>query len=136
MYDERDKNVIDNANVTITDAEETKQEQKEASGMNSEEARNYYYDEYTVNLTFPLAGIKFQFGVTSNHGVIIYSNFIGEIIENYTQEELSKMEIEIPSYIYFVEEDSVNEYEKERVYLIEATSEDGDYEDAEDWKYV
>ena len=46
MYDERDKNVIDNANVTITDAEETKQEQKEASGMNSEEARNYYYDEY------------------------------------------------------------------------------------------
>ena len=46
MYDERDKNVIDNANVTITDAEETKQEQKEASGMNTEEARNYYYDEY------------------------------------------------------------------------------------------
>lgn len=38
MYDERDKNVIDNANVTITDAEETKQEQKEASGMNTEEA--------------------------------------------------------------------------------------------------
>lgn len=101
-----------------------------------ENYENYYYDEYTVDLSYPLAGIKFQFGVSENHGIIIYNNFIGEIIENYTQEELSETEIEIPSYIYFVEEDSVNEYERERNYLIQATSEDGDYEDDEDWKYV
>ncbi len=101
-----------------------------------ENYENYYYDEYTVDLSYPLAGIKFQFGVSENHGIKIYNNFIGEIVENYTQEELSEMEIEIPSYIYFVEEDSVNEYERERNYLIQATSEDGDYENDEDWKYV
>ena len=101
-----------------------------------ENYENYYYDEYTVDLSYPLAGIKFQFGVTENHGIIIYNNFIGKIIENYTQEELSKIEIEIPSYIYFVEDDSVNEYERERNFLIQATSEEGDYEDDEDWKYV
>ena len=96
----------------------------------------YYYNEYVVNLSYPLAGIKFQFGVTENHGIIIYNNFIGKIIENYTQEELSKIEIEIPSYVYFVEEDSVDEYERERNHLIQANSEDGDFEDDEDWKYV
>lgn len=96
----------------------------------------YYYNEYVVNLSYPLAGIKFQFGVTENHGIIIYNNFIGQIIENYTQEELSKIEIEIPSYVYFVEEDSVDEYERERNHLIQANSEDGDFEDDEDWKYV
>lgn len=101
-----------------------------------ENYEEYYYNEYVVNLSYPLEGIKFQFGVTENHGIIIYNNFIGEIIENYTQEELSKMEIEIPSYVYFVEEDSVDEYERERNYLIQANSEDGDFEDDEDWKYV
>lgn len=101
-----------------------------------ENYENYYYDEYVVDLSYPLAGIKFQFGVTENHGIIIYNNFIGEIVENYTQEELSEMEIEIPSYVYFVEKDSVDEYEKERNYLLQANSEDGDFEDDEDWKYV
>lgn len=101
-----------------------------------ENYEEYYYNEYVVNLSYPLAGIKFQFGVTENHGIIIYNNFIGQIIENYTQEELSKIEIEIPSYVYFVEEDSVDEYERERNHLIQANSEDGDFEDDEDWKYV
>ncbi len=101
-----------------------------------ENYEEYYYNEYVVNLSYPLAGIKFQFGVTENHGIIIYNNFIGKIIENYTQEELSKIEIEIPSYVYFVEGDSVDEYERERNYLIQANSEDGDFEDDEDWKYV
>lgn len=101
-----------------------------------ENYENYYYNEYVVDLSYPLAGIKFQFGVTENHGIIIYNNFIGEIVENYTQEELSEMEIEIPSYVYFVEKDSVDEYEKERNYLLQANSEDGDFEDDEDWKYV
>lgn len=101
-----------------------------------ENYENYYYNEYVVDLSYSLAGIKFQFGVTENHGIIIYNNFIGEIVENYTQEELSEMEIEIPSYVYFVEKDSVDEYEKERNYLLQANSEDGDFEDDEDWKYV
>lgn len=101
-----------------------------------ENYEEYYYNEYVVNLSYPIAGIKFQFGVMENHGIIIYNNFIGKIIENYTQEELSKIEIEIPSYVYFVEGDSVDEYERERNYLIQANSEDGDFEDDEDWKYV
>lgn len=101
-----------------------------------ENYEEYYYNECVVNLSYPIAGIKFQFGVTDNHGIIIYNNFIGKIIENYTQEELSKIEIEIPSYVYFVEKDSVDEYERERNHLIQANSEDGDFEDDEDWKYV
>lgn len=101
-----------------------------------ENYEEYYYNEYVVNLSYPIAGIKFQFGAMESHGIIIYNNFIGKIIENYTQEELSKIEIEIPSYVYFVEGDSVDEYERERNYLIQANSEDGDFEDDEDWKYV
>ena len=101
-----------------------------------ENYEEYYYDEYTVNLTYPLAGLKFQFGITENHGIIIYNNFTGKIFDNYTQEELSKAETEIPSYIYFVEEDSVNEYEYERYNFLRSTGEDGDFEDLEDWKYL
>lgn len=101
-----------------------------------ENYESYYYDEYTVNLSYPLAGIKFQFGITENHGIIIYNNYLGEILENYTQEELSQMEIEIPSYIYFVEEDLVDEYESERVYLKQTYGEDGDFEQDDWWKYI
>ena len=101
-----------------------------------ENYEEYYYDEYTVNLTYPLAGLKFQFGITENHGIIIYNNFTGKIFDNYTQEELSKAETEIPSYIYFVEGDSVNEYEYERYNFLRSTGEDGDFEDLEDWKYL
>ncbi len=101
-----------------------------------ENYQEYYYDEYTVNLTYPLAGLKFQFGITENHGIIIYNNFTGKIFDNYTQEELSKAETEIPSYIYFVEEDSVNEYEYERYNFLRSTGEDGDFEDLGEWKYL
>lgn len=103
-----------------------------------ENYEEYYYDEYTVNLTYPLAGIKFQFGVTENHGIIIYNNYEGKIFNNYTQEELQKLEneIEIPSYVYFVQDDSVNEYERDRYNHLKANGEDGDIEDDEDWKYI
>lgn len=101
-----------------------------------ENYEEYYYDEYTVNLTYPLEGIKIQFGITENHGIIIYNNYAGKIFNNYTQEELAKMEIEIPSYIYFVQEDSVNEYEKDRYNFIRSTGEEGDYEEDEEWKYI
>ena len=101
-----------------------------------ENYEEYYYDEYTVNLTYPLIGLKFQFGITENHGIIIYNNFTGKIFDNHTQEELSKAELEIPSYIYFVQEDSVNEYEYERYNHLRSTGEDGDEEDLESWKYL
>ena len=58
-------------------------------------------------------------------------------VKYYTQEELSKIEIEIPSYIYFVEKDSVDEYERERSYLLQIVyADDGDFEDDEAWKYL
>ena len=102
-----------------------------------ENYENYYYDEYTVDLSYPLQGMKFQFGVTENHGVIIYNNYQGKILDNYTQEDLKNLEIEIPSYVYFVAEDSVNEYERERVGFKKATDiENGDFENLEDWKYL
>jgi len=96
----------------------------------------YYYDEYTVDLSYPLQGIKFEFGLTDNNGIIIYSNFIGRILENYTLEELTDLEIEIPSYIYFVEEDSVNEYERERAYFVTTSVEGGDYQEVGEDKYL
>lgn len=101
-----------------------------------ENYEEYYYDEYTVDLTYPLQGIKFQFGISENHGIIIYSNYAGKIFDNYSQKELSELEVEIPSYIYFVQEDSVNEYERERNNLIKATGENGDFEEEEWWKYI
>lgn len=128
-----------NINSLIEKYEEDGSIKKLVSGATDlwENYEEYYYNEYVVNLTYPLVGIKFQFGVTENHGIIIYNNFIGEIIENYTQEELSKIEIEIPSYIYFVEEDSVDEYERERSYLLQIVyADDGDFEDDEAWKYL
>lgn len=100
-----------------------------------ENYETYAYDEYTVNLTYPLQGLKFQFGVTENNGIIIYNNYAGEILENYTQENLFNTEIEIPSYIYFVDEDSVNEYERERNMYIYIMTEGGEPGDFEDWKY-
>lgn len=100
-----------------------------------ENYEEYNYTENVVDLSYPLQGVKFQFGVEDNHGIIIYNNYAGKVLDKYTQEELSKMEIEIPSYIYFVETDSVNEYENARnetKYVLEY----GDTEDFEEWKYL
>ncbi len=103
-----------------------------------ENYEEYYYDEYTVNLTYPLIGIKFQFGVTEDNGIIIYNNYEGKIFNNYTQEELRKLEnqIEIPSYVYFVQEDSVNEYEKERYNFMRVTEDDEIDDSGDEWKYL
>ena len=37
----------------------------------------YTYDSDYVNLQYSLKGIKIQFNITKNHGVIIYNNYIG-----------------------------------------------------------
>ena len=120
----------------VKNYEEEKSIKKFVSNItdNWEDYETYAYDEYTVDLTYPLYGIKVQFGVTSDHGIIIYNNYAGKVLDNYTQENLVNLEIEIPSYIYFVEEDSVNEYERERYNLLTFNAEDTDYEDFEFWK--
>ncbi|MCL2859503.1 MAG: hypothetical protein FWF46_02800 [Oscillospiraceae bacterium] len=88
---------------------------------------NYYYNANTVDLWYTLKGIKVQFGVTSNQGILVYSNYIGKILQNYTQAELKDMQIQIPYYIFFTSKDSVNEYENTRVQSL-----NGDVEEPSD----
>lgn len=94
---------------------------------------NYQYDAYTIDLSYTLRGIKIQYGVTKNHGIIVYQNYTGKILDNKTLEELkNETEIQIPEFIYFTKEDSVYEKEKERVGQIRAIL-NGDIEEPEDY---
>lgn len=69
----------------------------------------YNYDENFVNLEYVLKGIKIQFNVTNQHGVIVYNNckYISEI-------KKLKDEIGIEE-IYFINEDAVYLRELERL---------------------
>jgi len=133
-----EENLVDKDIATLVkEYEEHKSIKKLISSATDiwENYEEYNYTENVVDLSYPLQGVKFQFGVEDNHGIIIYNNYAGKVLDKYTQEELSKMEIEIPSYIYFVETDSVNEYENARNetrYVLESEDE----EDFEEWKYL
>lgn len=53
----------------------------------------YYYDEDFVNLVYTLKGIKIQFNVTGNHGVIVHNNYEGQIIEGMTIQNINTNEL-------------------------------------------
>lgn len=76
---------------------------------------DYYYDEYSIELRYPLRGIKIQLGNGYPQGIIIYNNYVGKIVDNYTQDVLKSVEVEIPNFIYFEAKDLINEYEIERI---------------------
>lgn len=93
----------------------------------------YNYDAYTVDLSYALKGIKIQYGVTKDHGIIVYQNYTGKILNNRTIEQLkNENEIQIPEFIHFSKEDLVYEVEKERVGQLRAILY-GDTESPEDY---
>ena len=75
----------------------------------------YDYDENYVNLKYTLKGIKIQFNVTEDNGVIVHYNYPGYLRESKKLIDIKNENIELPNWIYFNSIDSVYEYEKERV---------------------
>ena len=70
----------------------------------------YSYDTQFVNLKYSLKGVKVQFNITSSHGLIVGSNYVGDI------EELKKLKEEIGlEEIYFQNIDYVYEAEQNRL---------------------
>ena len=75
----------------------------------------YERGENFVNLRYSLKGLQIAFNLTSNHGIIIYNNYNGELVDGITIEELANGTKEIPRYIYFeLDKDLVFESEISR----------------------
>lgn len=54
----------------------------------------YYYNENFVNLIYTLKGIKIQFNITRNHGVIVHNNYEGQIIQGMTTQNINTEELQ------------------------------------------
>ena len=77
---------------------------------------SYNYDTNYVELTYTLKGIKLQYNYTVQNGITIFNNYIGNIKEDMTIEQLIEDENKIPKYIYIEpRKDLVYEYEINRV---------------------
>lgn len=75
----------------------------------------YSYDTNYVNLVYSLKGIKIQFNITKNNGVIFYNNFTGQIRNNLSIQDLKANIDKIPKYTFFEDVDSVYESEQNRI---------------------
>lgn len=73
----------------------------------------FEYDSNYIDLRYALRGIKIQFNITSNHGVTLFNNYIGQVTKQYAIDELRNLE-EPLKYIYFENSNSVLEHEVER----------------------
>lgn len=73
----------------------------------------YYYDDDFVNLVYTLKGIKIQFNVTKNHGVIVHNNYEGQIIEGMTTQNINTNELH--NKIFFKDTNTMLENEITRV---------------------
>lgn len=78
----------------------------------------YDYDKNFVNLVYTLKGVKIQFNVTSNHGVIIYNNYTGEILEGMTTENVDLEKTK--NKVFFENTNTLLENEINRIYYYEA----------------
>lgn len=77
----------------------------------------YDYDKNFVNLVYTLKGVKIQFNVTSNHGVIIYNNYTGEILEGMTTENVDLEKTK--NKVFFENTNTLLENEINRIYYYE-----------------
>ena len=78
----------------------------------------YHYDENFVNLVYTLKGIKIQFNITSNHGVVIYNNYTGQILEGVTIENIDTSKIK--NKVFFENRNTILENEIARADYYEA----------------
>ena len=69
----------------------------------------YEYDSGKVDLEYTLKGIKFQFNVGRDNGVIFYSNYNGSY-----RSDLRLAKNNLPRYTYFVDSNLVYENEKSK----------------------
>lgn len=81
------------------------------------------YDSYTENkeknskeLLYTLYGIRIQFNVDNEHGVILYSNFSGKVTEDVDFSQILNKSKEIPKYVYIKNQDSVYLAEMNRAF--------------------
>lgn len=78
----------------------------------------YYYDEDFINLVYTLKGIKIQFNITNNHGVVIYNNYTGQIIPGMTIQNIDIRELK--NKVFFENTNIMLENEMSRADYYEA----------------
>ena len=78
----------------------------------------YDYNENFVNLVYTLKGIKIQFNITSNHGVVVYNNYEGQILEGVTIENINLNETK--NIVFFENENTMLQNEITRADFYEA----------------
>lgn len=76
----------------------------------------YDWDKNYVHLQYTLKGIKIEFNISSNQGIIYSSNFTGKIRENLTVQDIQNNIEKLPKYTFFDSEDSVYKLELERYF--------------------
>lgn len=82
-----------------------------------------YYDAYIENsesnskeLLYTLYGVKIQFNVSKEQGVIIYNNFSGNITESTNISDILNNSKKLPNNVYFKNKDLVYENEEKRTF--------------------
>ena len=82
-----------------------------------------FLDKYNENskvgskeLVYTLLGVKVQFNVSNEQGIVIYNNFSGNITESLNFSDVISGTKKLPNNIYFKNIDLVYENEKERTF--------------------
>lgn len=71
-------------------------------------------DENGVSITYSLKGVKFEYGMSDNNGITIYSNYLGNIANGKNIENIQDTELQSNIYIN-TEEDLVKNIENKRL---------------------
>ena len=80
----------------------------------------YEYDSNYVDIQYALRGVAIQFNVTSEHGLIVYKNYIGEINEGVNLQTFKDSQATVPAYTYIkADEDLVFNTEIQRCFAFE-----------------
>lgn len=82
---------------------------------------DYEVEDDYINVEYALKGVRIQFNVTNEHGIILYQNYTGDIEKGINISDLKdKEDYEIPKYTYIhSDEDLVFEAEKSRAFKFE-----------------
>lgn len=86
---------------------------------------NYFeVEDNYIDIRYALRGVKIQFNVTEEHGIILYNNYIGEIEKGVNLDEIKdRSNYHLPKYTYvYADEDLVLEAEIDRAFEFEEIS--------------
>lgn len=76
----------------------------------------YNYGENFVDLRYTLKGVKIQFGLSQNNGIIYDKSFKGKIRDNITIEDIKNDITKLPKFTYFEDKDNIYEIEFDRLF--------------------